>query len=613
MRRTSSLGTPLFLTLFLIALVFGALAPAASSQTRDTPPPRAPAPPPTPLSVVRDQRPTPVGTGSIRGRVLDGVTGRGVTRARVRLMGPTNRGPVLTDDNGGFVFESLPVGPYRVMTEKSTYLLSQHPDMSRSIRARSNSIVLKDKQAVDDITITMFHSGAIAGRVVDTHGDPIEGANVMVMYVQRNGRTQQRASGTTNDLGEYRVSRLQPGRYLVRVRSQMAFQGDPGGTPSPDKPIPVPLPVYFPSALSQDQAQTIVVNRGETISGIDVTLAEGIPTVVTGIVLSQENRSFSGGSISYRAASNEYSGMDGGTGIRPDGTFRFQMPPGEYIFEARAQPPSQGGTTVYRQETELYGMVRVTVAGEKLEGLAIPIGSGATATGRIIFEGTTPPPVAPSGTQRIPMYNPDGPGCRPGSATIDSDWTFKVEGLGGACASPPGAAFGRWTLKAVMVGERNLMDETVTFEPGQHYNNVRLIVTDKRPMAEFRVVDDSGQPATDYAIVVFPADKERWSQLQRQVRTMASPPPRSELMGVRPASANAGVTAGMMPSQPQTPRMTNLALGDYYAIAVDDMDPEDTQDPAVLEKLIPSAVRFTMTEAPVEVPLRKVTFAEAVR
>jgi hypothetical protein len=613
MRRTSILGTPLLLALFLVALSSGAFAPAASSQTRDTPPPRVPASPPTPLGVIRDQRPTPVGTGSIKGRVIDGVTGRGIARARVRLTGPTNRGPVLTDDNGGFVFEALPAGPFRVMTEKSTYLMSQHPDVSRSIRARSNSILLKDKQEVDDVTITMFHSGAIAGRVVDTYGDPIEGAAVMVMYMQRNGRTQQRASGMTNDLGEYRVSRLQAGRYLVRVRSQLAFQGDPGGTPSPDKPLPVPLPVYFPSALSQDQAQTVVVNRGETVSGIDVTLAEGVPTVVTGIVLAQDNRSFSGGSITYRAAGNEYSGMDGGAPVRPDGSFRFQLPPGDYIFEARAQPPSQGATTVHRPETELFGMVRVNVAGEKLEGLAIPIGGGATATGRIIFEGTTAPPVAPSGTQRIPMYNPDGPGCRPGTATIEPDWTFKVEGLGGACASPPGSQFGRWTLKAVMVGERNLMDETVTFEPGQHYGNVRLIVTDKRPMAEFRVVDDAGQPATDYAVVVFPADKERWSQLQRLVRTMASPPPRSELVGARPPGVNAGVTAAVMPSQPQTTRLTNIALGDYYAIAVDDMDPEDTQDPAVLEKLISSAVRFTMTEAPVEVPLRKITFAEIVR
>jgi hypothetical protein len=157
------------------------------------------------------------------------------------------------------------------------------------------------------------------------------------------------------------------------------------------------------------------------------------------------------------------------------------------------------------------------------------------------------------------------------------------------------------------------MDQTVTFEPGQHYGNVRLIVTDKRPAAEFCVVDDSGQAATDYAIVVFPADKERWSQLQRHVRTMASPPPRSELMAMRPPGVNAGMTASVMPMQSSTTRVTNMAMGDYYAIAVDDMDPEDTQDPAVLEKLIPSAVRFTMTESPVEVPLRKVTFAEVVR
>jgi hypothetical protein len=73
------------------------------------------------------------------------------------------------------------------------------------------------------------------------------------------------------------------------------------------------------------------------------------------------------------------------------------------------------------------------------------------------------------------------------------------------------------------------------------------------------------------------------------------------------------MTASVMPMQSSTTRVTNMAMGDYYAIAVDDMDPEDTQDPAVLEKLIPSAVRFTMTESPVEVPLRKVTFAEVVR
>src|SRR5262245_51527562 len=224
MRRTSSLGT----LSFVVALALASVVPPSFAQTRDTPPPRRPASPPVQVGV-RDQRPTPtVGTGSISGRVVDGVTGRGVARARVRMTGPVMRGPILTDENGGFEFESLPAGGYRLVAEKSTYLLAQHPDASRSIRARSNAITLKDRQAVDDVSITMFHSGAIAGRVVDVHGDPIEGAQVMVMFLQRNGRPQQRTSAVTNDLGEYRVSRLQSGRYLVRVRSQMGFQGDMG-------------------------------------------------------------------------------------------------------------------------------------------------------------------------------------------------------------------------------------------------------------------------------------------------------------------------------------------------------------------------------------------------
>ncbi|HEY7497969.1 MAG TPA: hypothetical protein VH740_05640, partial [Vicinamibacterales bacterium] len=63
--------------------------------------PRDPqAPPPKPLAApVRDRVPTPrIGTGALKGRVVDGVTGRPIARARVRLTGAgVSRGPVLTD------------------------------------------------------------------------------------------------------------------------------------------------------------------------------------------------------------------------------------------------------------------------------------------------------------------------------------------------------------------------------------------------------------------------------------------------------------------------------------------------------------------------------------
>ena len=81
-------------------------------------------------------------------------------------------------------------------------------------------LLLRDGQ-VTELTVPMFHGGAISGRVLDAHGDPVDFAQVRVLRVPRGGRVTSAGQAQTNDLGEYRVPRLQPGRYLVQVRPQM--------------------------------------------------------------------------------------------------------------------------------------------------------------------------------------------------------------------------------------------------------------------------------------------------------------------------------------------------------------------------------------------------------
>ncbi len=587
----------------------GAAITVASAQTRDTPPPpRTVVSPPTPI-ITRDRPPVPrTGTAVIGGRVVDAITGRAISRARVRLSGPgAHQGANLTGDDGSFEFTALPQGPYSLTVEKSSYSAARYPDQSRSVRAMSKPFEVRDGQRVDDLSIAMFRSGAIAGRVLDAHGDPLENVGISVMFVPRGGRPQQRGGGQTNDLGEFRVWRLEPGRYIVRARAGNTFQNDGS------KPLPQPVPIYYPNATTIDQAQTIVLNRGESVTGIDITLAEAIPTMVSGIVLPTDGQPVNGGSINYRlAAAVDFGGSEGGTGIRPDGTFRMPLPPGEYIFEARSQP-NRGPNQVFRPEAELYGSVRVNVAGEAVEGLIIPIGTGATASGRIIFEGKTPPPTSIPLQVRAPLFNPEGPGCRQGTTTIAPDWSFKVEGLGGTCAAQPQGFFGRWTLKAVMVGNDNLMDKTVTFQPGDTYANVRIIVTDLRPSVEFRVNDDTGELSREFVVLVFPADKSRWTQ--RFVRTFAVSLPAEGTAMTLPPGAVSAANAGPRPlPRAGMVRMSPLALGEYYAVAVDDVEQEDLSDVGLIEKLITSGVRFTVSaETPLEVPLRRVQLANFVR
>ncbi len=59
--------------------------------------------------------------------------------------------------------------------------------------------------------------------------------------------------------------------------------------------------------------------------------------------------------------------------------------------------------------------------------------------------------------------------------------------------------------------------------------------------------------------------------------------------------------------------MLALRPGEYYVVAVDDMEQEDSRDPLVLDRLRASATRVNVPEgATADVPLRRIKFAEAI-
>ncbi len=530
--------------------------------------------PPVPVTTQnppRDSPPPPprVGTAVLKGQVVDGVTGNPIARARVRLMNnPGQKPAVLADSTGAFEFTALPQGPLSVMVEKSTYLTGRFPEANRSLRAAAQPFLVRDGQVVQ-IVVPMFRGGAIAGRVVDAHGDPVDFAQVRVLRAPRGGRPTNAGQAQTNDLGEYRVPRLQPGRYVLQVRPSMQSQFNSSQDPSiAESPLPQPVPTYYPNAQSLAQAQSITVGRGETISGVDLTLAEGVPTLVTGTVLRSDGEVVSGGSISTRFTGPEATfGFDGGggTGIRPGGTFRLTLSPGEYTFEA--QVASRQGPGVGPNE-QLFGSSRVVVGGAAIEEVTIMVGRGATASGKVVFDGTSQLPPSP-GQTRVPLYNPGVAGCRPAELTVAPDWSFKIEGLNGSCGAQPASMFGRWTLKAFTIRGRNLMDELMTFENGQHYTNVQIVVTDKRTLMDLRVSGDDGQPTREYVAIAFPVDKEKWTSPLRPVRTYvpqqvltipragAAPPGASVLSSATPATYPTGGNQG-----PQE-RFLGLAAGEY--------------------------------------------------
>ena len=66
---------------------------------------------------------------------------------------------------------------------------------------------------------------------------------------------------------------------------------------------------------------------------------------------------------------------------------------------------------------------------------------------------------------------------------------------------------------------QNLLEQPVTFETGQQYTNVQVVVTDKPTQLDLRVTGDDGQPTREYIAIAFPFDKAKWDPQLRQVRT----------------------------------------------------------------------------------------------
>ncbi len=148
---------------------------------------------------------------SIQGTVVNSVTGEPLRNASVAILGAQSQdtNANLSSDGGGrFTIPNLPTGDYTVSAAKQGF----------SPTAPVHVALSADQT---DILIKLLPFGRINGTVVDDAGDPILNANIQLFRaaIQNGRRVMQPAShGTTNDLGEYHVASLPPGRYYVEVR-----------------------------------------------------------------------------------------------------------------------------------------------------------------------------------------------------------------------------------------------------------------------------------------------------------------------------------------------------------------------------------------------------------
>lgn len=509
----------------------------------------------------RDKR---AGTAVIRGRVIDAATGSPVARARVRVLGQQSQ-PVLTGLDGRFVFTGVSQGALTLAVEKATYTPAQYPQGGRTLRTMRRPLHVTDGAVVDNVTIPLYRVNAIAGRVLDVHGDPVDYAHVRVVRVDGPRGPQVVSGASTNELGEFRAGRIEPGTYVLQAVPHDRGWELPGDAQ--------PIPTFHPAALSIDQAQRFAIHRGQSIADLDVVLLEGTPNVVTGTVVDSLGQPVKTGHVNARSVGEGLGGWStGGAGIKPDGTFQLKLAAGEYMLEAqgvRSSPPESS-----RPDEDAHsGSARASVTGGPLD-VVIRVGPPSAISGSIVFDGTGTLP----DPKQVQLHANGGESgnCRSGRMEVKADWTFTINGVAGACTFDGGGM--AWRLRSIVVGQQDFAGRSLPMESGQELRGVKVILSDRRSGVRLHVAAEQGQPTREYVAIVFSTDKERWKNGWNYVRTYV--PPANELL-TPPTSK---------------PDMMDLLPGDYFVVAVDDIEAEDARNPAVLEKLAAYATRVTVVD-----------------
>ena len=504
--------------------------------------------------------PQPTGTAVIRGRVIAAAGQRPLARVEVHATASAlhvNK-VVVTDANGRYEIADLPAGRYIVSTNKPNYVRAAYGE--RRPLGPGAPIDVAAAQVVTRIDFALQRTAAITGRIVDEFGDPTIGVFVMPMrYMYINGERRMQPSGNgalTNDLGEYRVYGLAPGRYFVSATLRaMNFRDDPADQTAY-------LPTLYPGTGNPSQAQPLTVGPGQTISGINIALMPVTGSRISGVVLDSAGKPVASGSVNAMNRTMTTSG-GGFAPIQSNGTFSMNaVAPGEYTLRV------QGVGTA-----DEYAAAEVSVSGADITDVQLVAVRPSTIRGRIVFEGPDqkrPPPSA----VRINVMHPS-PGAMflmTGGNTANNDWTFELKTSSGTSIVRAGLAeAGDWRVDRVLAADgAEITDTGFDLPVNGTAEGVTVVMTTRRNEITGTVVDESGAAVRDCVVVLFAQDAQRWT-------------PGTRFLGV---------------SQPDADNVFHVRVpaGDYFAVAFERPDAfgPSFNDPDILQQLREHAVPLSI-------------------
>ena len=469
-------------------------------------------------------------TTTVRGIVIDGATDRPLGGALVTLASGAASRATLSDRSGAFTFRDVPAGRFSIRPEKAGFVRPRWvPGQPPRL------LVVKPPASPPDVRVVLVPGAVLAGTVSDAIRGPTGETAVTLLECHQFGpceveRSIDRRRVTTDDRGYYRFGGVEAGRYLLvatasfveaggaAVRLSQAtlhwatqqMRGQAAGLRPPSEPDrPVDLaPTYFPGTTVPADAGVIDVTESAVHSDLNITLQLGESTVIRGSVLDADGAPATTARVSVFPASPVTEAPSSTmASVGADGSFQtVTLKPGRYRLMAIG-----GGEAGRQHSAEAFVDVPGAPAGEVALTLRPPI----VIRGELALTGDTAGRPATAAEVSVQLQRVDGVS----SVSLVDRVTGVVDMHGRFQLVVPLA--GRFAVSLTAPATRDLAPLSVladgqdVLDSGLDVSRLtdptlRIVAGPRQVTLRGDIRHSDGQPAVEYALVLFPAAKPLW-------------------------------------------------------------------------------------------------------
>jgi len=440
---------------------------------------------------------------TVAGTVLRLDTGEPLKKAMVTLRSRENQDKSVldvTDSAGHFRFEDIEAGSYTLFVMRSGFVGAHYGQ--RKPEDPGAVLTLHHGQEITDLIFKLVRTSVIIGHVFDEDGEPLTGAEVKAYRAYGRGKHREFGSSDrpviANDVGEYRIFDLEPGRYYLAVNYQR-WQDKFLRPPQTAKRLREGyLTTFYPNTTDPAKASPVTVGAGEEIPSIDFSLKLSTLVSVKGVVHDAlAGRALSNPSVFLVPHDSDLSSAlrEHNTTVDSRGDFEIRdVAPGTYDLVAL----SLDSESLARRSTHR----ELEVSNADIEGLILTITPPTGISGRVQWDSPGSTSVSADATIFLAPVGTEV--FTPTSAALKKDGTFVIKDVPEADYRPILQGLGdHCFVKSAKYGDSTLSNGSLSIRPRAD-TSFELLVSCRAPHVSGTVLTSDSLPAPGVYVVLVP-------------------------------------------------------------------------------------------------------------